>query len=52
MKHGIVVADQPTRKLFLEDGINFLESLKSYLDSGYLSASEIKESTINYSPEI
>ena len=35
--------DENGDKLFLKDGIKFLENLKYYFKSGYLNASEVKE---------
>jgi hypothetical protein len=43
IKYGIARPDNGTRKLFLTDGLAFLEGLKDFFTSGYISVSEIKE---------
>lgn len=43
-REGIFDHSSPPQKIFPRDGINFLEELRFTFKSGYLNASEIKES--------
>lgn len=42
-KDGIINYSNPPEKLFLKNGLEFLEQLKFNFQSGYLNASDIKE---------